>query len=210
MEMASYLAGETWSDHPRCTNPTLALLAREVNDRVDDDHRRLLAPMVPDVVGIGTTDPLAPTTVARACALAGLDAGVTGTRAQAVGLLRCEAVFNGVTVAGEPMLSSDAEAALAARPVERAWAERFVAAASGAGYLAPLESPLDHHSASVIVGAAVTGLAAVPGGSARLVDLLRSAITSCRSAAAARAGDVACDRRQRHPFPPRSDAAGAS
>ena len=32
MEMASYLAGERWSDHPRCTHPLLASVARLVND----------------------------------------------------------------------------------------------------------------------------------------------------------------------------------
>ena len=32
MELASYLAGERWSDHPACTHPLLAALARDVND----------------------------------------------------------------------------------------------------------------------------------------------------------------------------------
>jgi len=37
MEMASYLAGEPWSDHPACTHPLLAAMARGVNDLLDDD-----------------------------------------------------------------------------------------------------------------------------------------------------------------------------
>ena len=36
MELASYLAGESWSDHPSCTHPLLASLARDVNDHVGD------------------------------------------------------------------------------------------------------------------------------------------------------------------------------
>ena len=32
MELASYLAGERWSDHPACTHPLLAAIARLVNE----------------------------------------------------------------------------------------------------------------------------------------------------------------------------------
>ena len=39
MEFASYLAGERWSDHPECTDPVLAALARGVNDGVSDARR---------------------------------------------------------------------------------------------------------------------------------------------------------------------------
>jgi hypothetical protein len=42
MEFASYLAGERWSDHPRCTDPTLAMVARAVNDLVDDERLALV------------------------------------------------------------------------------------------------------------------------------------------------------------------------
>ena len=52
MEFASYLAGERWSDRPRCTHPLLAQLARLVNDGVDDEHRAQLVPLIPDVVGL--------------------------------------------------------------------------------------------------------------------------------------------------------------
>lgn len=51
MELASVLAGEPWSDHPACTHPLLAQLARHVNDLTTDDGRRLLPPLVPSVVG---------------------------------------------------------------------------------------------------------------------------------------------------------------
>src|SRR3954463_10897896 len=57
MEMASYLAGERWSDQPRCTHPLLAELAREVNDHVADDNRQRLVPLVPSVIGMTSDDP---------------------------------------------------------------------------------------------------------------------------------------------------------
>ena len=43
MEMASYLAGERWSDHPSCTHPLLAAVAREVNDHLSDRARHRIA-----------------------------------------------------------------------------------------------------------------------------------------------------------------------
>ena len=52
MEFASYLAGERWSDHPACTDRTLAALARGVNDLVADDRRDELVTLIPRVVGL--------------------------------------------------------------------------------------------------------------------------------------------------------------
>src|SRR5204862_8259532 len=52
MELASFMAGERWSDHPACTHPLLAALARQVNDATRDGARHLLAPLIPDVVGL--------------------------------------------------------------------------------------------------------------------------------------------------------------
>src|SRR5699024_3596817 len=39
MELVSYLAGETWSDSPECTDESLAHLARMVNDFSSDADR---------------------------------------------------------------------------------------------------------------------------------------------------------------------------
>ena len=39
MELASFLAGEKWSDHPACTHPLIAMLARAVNDLTADHSR---------------------------------------------------------------------------------------------------------------------------------------------------------------------------
>jgi len=57
MEFASYLAGEPWSDHPACTHPLLAGVARDVNDCTTDAGRSRLAPLIPSVIGLTPTDP---------------------------------------------------------------------------------------------------------------------------------------------------------
>ncbi|TDW86248.1 hypothetical protein [Kribbella sp. VKM Ac-2566] len=57
MEFASYLAGEPWSDHPSCTHPLLAGVARDVNDCTTDSGRSRLAPLIPSVIGLTPDDP---------------------------------------------------------------------------------------------------------------------------------------------------------
>jgi hypothetical protein len=51
MEYVSVLAGARWSDHPRCTDPALAELARRVNDDVGAASRPALAALAPRLVG---------------------------------------------------------------------------------------------------------------------------------------------------------------
>ncbi len=57
MELASYLAGERWSDHPSCTHPLLATMARLVNDHTTDSGRDRLGRLVPSVIGLTSDDP---------------------------------------------------------------------------------------------------------------------------------------------------------
>jgi hypothetical protein len=52
MEYASVLAGEPWSDRPRCTHPVVAALARLVNDATSPSGRVRLAELIPDVIGL--------------------------------------------------------------------------------------------------------------------------------------------------------------
>lgn len=56
MEYVSVLAGERWSDRPRSVCPTLAAMARAVNDRVSDGARQRLAPFAPDFIGTAGAD----------------------------------------------------------------------------------------------------------------------------------------------------------
>jgi hypothetical protein len=67
MEVASVLAGERWSDHPRCAHPVLAAAGRSVNDLTSKQELHLLAPLVPLVVGTAHPDPGHATRLARFC-----------------------------------------------------------------------------------------------------------------------------------------------
>jgi hypothetical protein len=51
MELASTLAGERFTDHPRSVSPVIAALLREYNDAVDDDRRQALIPSAAQAVG---------------------------------------------------------------------------------------------------------------------------------------------------------------
>ncbi|MFI7491405.1 hypothetical protein ACIBXA_23760 [Micromonospora echinaurantiaca] len=51
MELVSLIAGEPFSDHPRCTDPTLATIARVVNDALSDSSRQALVPLAGTLVG---------------------------------------------------------------------------------------------------------------------------------------------------------------
>jgi hypothetical protein len=91
MEYASYLAGEPWSDHPDCTHPLLALVAREVNDETSDPARPALAPLIPSVIGVTSDDPrLAPALVARCVRLVRPVVSEQFQRVLAVALLSAE------------------------------------------------------------------------------------------------------------------------
>jgi hypothetical protein len=56
MEYASVLAGESFSDHPRCTDPVLATLARLVNDTTTDRGRQSLGRLAPGLVTASRTN----------------------------------------------------------------------------------------------------------------------------------------------------------
>jgi hypothetical protein len=71
MEVVSVLYGERWSDHPACVHPTLAAVARLVNDRVSDAGRHHIAELIPrmaDTAGTAGSDPLAGARMVVRCA----------------------------------------------------------------------------------------------------------------------------------------------
>lgn len=47
LEWASYLAGEPWSDHPKCVSPIIAAFGRRWNDDLDDESRQVLKGYLP-------------------------------------------------------------------------------------------------------------------------------------------------------------------
>jgi hypothetical protein len=134
MELAGYLAGERWSDHPACTHPLLARLARGVNDLTSDEARPRLATLIPSVIGLTSTDPRWDHEVALVAATTAVPvAPEERQRALAVGILTCERLLaaagqrEGGELGGGTVLGERARAALAEAPLAAAWAQRFVA-----------------------------------------------------------------------------------
>src|SRR6266446_2622073 len=101
MELASYLAGERWSDHPACTHPLLAAAARDVNDYTSDANRARLAGLIPSVIGLTGEDLHLDARIALRCARMALPV-VTAERQRvmAVSVLACERVL--ATLDGRP------------------------------------------------------------------------------------------------------------
>jgi hypothetical protein len=74
MELASVLAGETWSDHPATVHPVVAAVARVVNDWVSEQDRARLQQLVPAMIGTATDDIESYARLALICSTAALDA----------------------------------------------------------------------------------------------------------------------------------------
>jgi hypothetical protein len=51
VELASMLAGESFSDHPRCVSPVIAAFLRGYNDGIGDFRRQDLFPVAAEIVG---------------------------------------------------------------------------------------------------------------------------------------------------------------
>lgn len=127
MELVSYMAGEPWSDHPDCTHPAVAALAREVNDYTTDEGRHRLAPLIPSVIGLTGTDPKLEVDVALRAAIAAVPvAAEDRQRVLAVGILRCqhERATNGSSPTDQLGIAS--RRALDTVPLASSWAEEFV------------------------------------------------------------------------------------
>ncbi|HSE56442.1 MAG TPA: hypothetical protein VLB03_11970 [Nocardioidaceae bacterium] len=177
MEMASYLAGERWSDHPHCTHRLLAGLARDINDHVGDDARQHLVPLIPLVIGVVGDDPRIDAKIALEATLTALPlVSAARQRVAAVGALRCEAAL--AELDGLPAEHMSARTRLALRQVPDAerWARDFSKVGWGS------KASFAHRSAPTIVHNAVAGIsaAAVPDPDVVLVDLLTRMIDLCR------------------------------
>jgi len=51
LEAVAYVAGEPWTDSPKCACPVLAAFCRRWNDDLDDAGRQMLKPYIPRLVG---------------------------------------------------------------------------------------------------------------------------------------------------------------
>jgi hypothetical protein len=126
MELASYLAGERWSDHPACTHPLLASVARLVNDHTSDEGRPRLVELIPSVIGLTGDDLHIDALITLRCATIALPvAAADRQRVLAVSVLVCERVL--AQHDGRPVdsLSPDSERVLRAVPEAAQWADRF-------------------------------------------------------------------------------------
>lgn len=178
MEMASFLAGERWSDHPACVHPLLAAVARMVNDALADSERNRLTLMIPDVIGLNSTDVRVDARLSLCCARAALPiACEPRQRALAVGVLASERVL--AIREGRPgdALTASSQELLGRVPSAAQWAQKF------AGRSRISARDFRHVSAPRIAGLAVLGIAeaAVPDADNRLVDLLVACIAETRS-----------------------------
>jgi hypothetical protein len=195
MELASFLAGESWSDHPACTHPLLASLARLVNDHTSDDARPQLAPLIPNVIGLTSDDPYVDVVIALRSACTALPVASAGRqRALAVGVIVANRLVAPLDQPPIDTLKEQSRWALAQAPYATQWAERFVEHSS-----TPV-ARFRKHAAPSIVRLAIEGIAwaCEPDIDGSLRELLRSTIDDCtkliRREASAEAGPADADR----------------
>ena len=188
MELASYMAGEPWSDHPDCTYPALAALAREVNDYTTDEGRHRLAPMVPSVIGLTSDDPTLEIDIAlRAASVALPIAAEERQRVLAVGILRCRAERSTNGSSSDDELEVASQEALDATPIASEWAQEFVRTSPWRSKRARRRPYIGiiHHAARSI------GEACTDDPDTVLYQLLCDTIEDCRRRIPARSADRA-------------------
>jgi catechol 2,3-dioxygenase-like lactoylglutathione lyase family enzyme len=181
MEYASLLAGERWSDHPSCTHPLLAAVARLANDHISDVARPGLVPLIPSVIGRTDDDPSVDARIAMRCAATALPVVAEyRQRALAVGLEAAQRVLDDLGDPASPVkdttgLFDHAHRAVAAVPRAARWAEEFTA-----GH-AVTPRAFQRRSAPSIVRVAVVGIAeaAIPDPDGLLFELLTTVIEDC-------------------------------
>lgn len=183
MELASFLAGEKWTDRPSCTHPLLAEVARNVNDRTSDAERSQLAPLIPSVIGLTTTDPRADARIALSCALTALPVvSFERQRALAVAVHACLGQLDALGDTGAAELRRRARHALADVPDADRWAASF---ATRTGVYRQDSSPrrFQRHAAPGIVTLAARGTAeaAIASPDALLRAMLEGAIAQCQA-----------------------------
>jgi hypothetical protein len=170
MEFASYLAGEKWSDHPKCTHPLLAAVARLVNDFTSDAGRSRLVPLIPRVIGLTSENPALNLRIVVHAASAAIPvASLERQRALAVGLISCSRLVD----PADEALTRQIEDALDQVPDSERWAREFISTHR----LGPEKSLLRRGSEAMIrlslVGIA---FACVPDADERMYNLLERLI----------------------------------
>ena len=198
MEFASYLAGERWSDHPACTHPLLALLARHVNDCVSDEARQALVGLVPDVIGLTGSDLRIDVRIALRAARTALPVVAEERQwAMATAVLTCERLLADLDSRPRTPMSQQSQDALTQVPGAARWAQRYTR------NIAISRRAFRRQAAPAIVGHAVHGIAwaCVPDPDPLLHDLLVGAIEDCRAGYAPDWSRSAVDLRGEAPGP---------
>lgn len=177
MEFASYLAGERWSDHPACTHPALAFVARMVNDCTSDRERSRLSRLIPSVIGLNGDDPRIELLLALRVATNALPiASEPRQRALAVGILTCRMRLAQLGPSDDADVESRIDEALAKAPLATRWAEDFIAGSTSS----TRRRAVSRMTESVIrVGVLGIAQACSPGADALLREVLRGAIADC-------------------------------
>jgi hypothetical protein len=176
MELASLLAGERWSDHPACTHPLLAAVARQVNDHTSAAGRQRLAELIPSVIGLIGDDLHIDAQIALGAATMALPVvAAERQRVLAVAVLACDRVLAELDGRAAGALQEQSRRALAKVPQAAGWAYRFT---SG---VRPSTKGFRRQAAPTIVRDAVEGIAqaCVPDPDRMLRGLLVQAIEVC-------------------------------
>ena len=190
MELASYLAGERWSDHPACTHSLLASVARLVNDNTSDDGRPRLAELIPSVIGLTGDDLHIDALIALRCAGIALPvAAADRQRVLAVSVLVCERTLAQLDGRPGDSLSADSERVLGTVPDATHWARHF------SGNLHPRPAAFRRQAAPHIVNCAVDGAAQalIPDPDDMLRTMLVESIDMCAPWTSKGKSDVAVD-----------------
>lgn len=171
MELASYLAGEPWTDSPACTDESLAHLARLVNDLSTDKARPMLSPMIPSVIGLrglgsGFADEIALIAAIHALPVAAQER----QRGIAVGMLRILGEVGNYTSDAHELWAASARSLLKQYYGIERWARDFV---DRMGLLGG-----DRSATGAMTEIAARGIAeaCVPDPDERLRELLRAGI----------------------------------
>lgn len=188
MELASFLAGERWSDHPTCTHPLLATVARLVNDHTSDAGRQRLAPLIPSVIGLTSDDLHVDAQIARRAAMLALPVVAAERQCvMAVSVLACDRILADLDGRPRDQLEEQSRLALAHVPHAARWAEDFTRGVPTSPTM------FRRHGAPRTVRSAVEGIAVacVPEPDEILRGLLVDAIAEC-AAWVRRDTDQAC------------------
>jgi hypothetical protein len=176
MELASFLAGERWSDHPKCTQPLLASLARTVNDCTSDQGRSRLAVLIPSVIGLTSDDLRMDAVIALRAARTALPvAAADRQRVMAVAVLTADRVLARLDGRAPQSLQDSTRRALEQAPEAAGWARQF------SREIGVSPRGFRRHSAPSTVRCAVLAVAeaCVPDPDAVLHDMLAGSISDC-------------------------------